>query len=1417
MYRKYLPLLSMLIWLCVSKIKKPLVVNCLLETTVDINRLYRLSIATLLVLGGIVLPATASEAPSKALQLYDILADTKNARYFLKGEQRDIRTGSLGFSTVDISLPGSGPTINITRTFGGDGGPLAFGSWDLDIPRVIVSINPNGTLRSNSGVCVDYVSKEFNRNGSSLPEGYYTELSLVIPGQGSKSLLRKESSDSRYPTNTSWVTTDHWTIECVSAKGDTNGAKNGFLVKAPNGTQYLMDELSTLTGDFKYGRSAGKKIAYVSQITAAGGSWVTYHYDRKAVITPGDSATEVSVRPYLTKITSGDGREVYIDYEEDAYEGFPLITRISTSADSAWSATREWLYKYDTGNREETHRSDYCSFMHATPNGEKYCNSLDYVSGLKTKHHSKYLTKVILPDQDDEPNNNLYWEFENKGPIMNSVYVHSGFVVDKVINHLTKVRLPTGAKLTYGYDISELNYGDFKGNFFDDTTIPRSTTWLARRSIEQNDGSTSDWRYSYSKPDSGQTVTTETNPLGEKTEYTYYRTGSKRGLLKSTAIFAKDDDVTPRRSEEMTYMVLSAVGTAVSRARSSLMTVAPRPLSRIVIDGQYVTTYSNFDTYGNAQAKTETTNGKSRTTTYSYKNQTNGVYLAGLLSSTVVAGDNGESWSESNEYNEKGLVIQTNQGGIKNTFTYDDWGNLTTSSYYQSSGTPITTTYSNYKFGTPESEVHPEGVRIGRGVNAIGRLSYEKTGEGDSTFYKYDNLGRVISVSVQGLQTKTFSYDQNTITESGSNPQYTKTISLDSLGRVILTKIDGSDAMPIYTRTTYDPLGRVTFLSQPSTKSTETMGISTSYDVLGRVENVTNTADNSVTKYCYGFSCYGGSIEANIDNIMTVTNAEKNVTVYKQEAFGDPGNSWNRIIEQPEGIKTEITRNKVGYITSVSQDGLTRSYSYYPNTHRLYTVTEPERGTVTYTYDDAGNVMTHSVAGMPKQTYAYDDLNRLKTIDYEDDTADVSYGYNRNGSLISMSNGVVMNVYNYTTFGALDYETLLVNEKSFSIDYGYDLNGTLNYLKYPDGLEINYVIDSIGRVNAIDDYASNIEYYPNGAISSLTYDNEAIVTYGQNSRQMLNHIQSYSDGDYQIKLGYDYDTVGNVTVITDELNGINTTTLDYDGVDRLTVANGSWGLGSFSYDGKGNLKSKNIGSLGSMTFQYDANNRLEYTTGTNEYQFNYDGFGNVLGNSKKRFTYNSAGDMTGVFSPEGDAPLISYFYDSSGIKVLEIKQDSALYSVYSQNGALLYEQDALDGKETSYIHLAGKTIAKVTTACDEVDSDGDGLTECVELRYGLDPENPSDAAADNDGDGLSNAQEIELETQLDNSDSDGDGIPDGWEVSHKLNPLVKDASDDPDGDGRTNYQEYVNDSGPFDPSNVPLIKKLIPAIYLILN
>ena len=94
------------------------------------------------------------------------------------------------------------------------------------------------------------------------------------------------------------------------------------------------------------------------------------------------------------------------------------------------------------------------------------------------------------------------------------------------------------------------------------------------------------------------------------------------------------------------------------------------------------------------------------------------------------------------------------------------------------------------------------------------------------------------------------------------------------------------------------------------------------------------------------------------------------------------------------------------------------------------------------------------------------------------------------------------------------------------------------------------------------------------------------------------------------------------------------------------------------------------------------------------------------------------------------------------------------------------------------------------------DGDGDGIPDLMEVENGLDPTNPSDGGEDMDSDGLSNLEEFQLGTHMDDRDTDMDGMPDGWEHDNGLDPMDPSADSDADSDGRTDLEEYIDNTDP---------------------
>ncbi len=91
------------------------------------------------------------------------------------------------------------------------------------------------------------------------------------------------------------------------------------------------------------------------------------------------------------------------------------------------------------------------------------------------------------------------------------------------------------------------------------------------------------------------------------------------------------------------------------------------------------------------------------------------------------------------------------------------------------------------------------------------------------------------------------------------------------------------------------------------------------------------------------------------------------------------------------------------------------------------------------------------------------------------------------------------------------------------------------------------------------------------------------------------------------------------------------------------------------------------------------------------------------------------------------------------------------------------------------------------------DTDGDGIPDWWEIRYGLNP-NVADSGADGDADGATNLEEYNAGSNPTLADTDGDGINDGTEI-HRTNPITtlaeptNPARADTDGDGLSDAVE----------------------------
>lgn len=144
--------------------------------------------------------------------------------------------------------------------------------------------------------------------------------------------------------------------------------------------------------------------------------------------------------------------------------------------------------------------------------------------------------------------------------------------------------------------------------------------------------------------------------------------------------------------------------------------------------------------------------------------------------------------------------------------------------------------------------------------------------------------------------------------------------------------------------------------------------------------------------------------------------------------------------------------------------------------------------------------------------------------------------------------------------------------------------------------------------------------------------------------------------------------------------------------------------------------------------------------------------------------------------------------------------NSTTYKPYIHQKNLSFDLRA--GDIITYFIYGGSFYDPVGGLLDEnyvklcyTDEDDDGMPDDWESQYGLNPL-VNDASKDPDQDGLTNLQEYRNNTNPKSKDTDSDGMPDGWEIQYGLDPRLNSASGDLDGDELNNLQEYQNNTDP---------------------
>jgi RHS repeat-associated protein len=566
------------------------------------------------------------------------------------------------------------------------------------------------------------------------------------------------------------------------------------------------------------------------------------------------------------------------------------------------------------------------------------------------------------------------------------------------------------------------------------------------------------------------------------------------------------------------------------------------------------------------------------------------------------------------EYNAIGQVSATiDQLGRRSDLTYDDMGRLTKTTYpdatfeeitYDAEGHRLTsrdragqlTSYTYDEVGRLIRTTFADGTFTQTLYDAAGQVLETTDARGNVTHFFYDDAGRRTKVRNALTQETTFTYDANgnqlTMTDALShtltneydlNNRRTKTIyadgSFDSLTYdAVGRSVSRTDQAGKTTQFTYDALDRLTKLKDALNQET-----TYAYDEIG--EQISQTDANShTTRFEYDHLgrrvkriLPAGEFETysydSAGNLLSKTDFKDKTTTFTYDVM-------HRLLSKvPDASLGQpaisFTYNASGQRATMTDASGSTIYSY-DTRHRLSSKQTPF-GTLSYTYDDRGNLLTtrSSNANGVSVDYGYDSLNRLATV--------------KDNNLTSLNGGV--SSYTYDNVGNLQSSQ---NPNGITTSYAYNSLNRLTTMTVGTGAanlaSYSYTLGAAGNRTAVTELSGRTVHYTYDDLYRLTGESIAADPHGANG-----------------SVSYSYDAVGNRLNRTSSLVALPSQSSTYDANDRLT---------SDSYDNNGNTTSSS-----GNNYAYDFENHLTSLNGGNV-TYGYDGDGNRVSKSVAGVTTN---------------------------------------------------------------------------------------------------------------------------------------------------------------------------------------------------
>ncbi|RWX44584.1 RHS repeat-associated core domain-containing protein [Candidatus Electrothrix aarhusensis] len=375
-----------------------------------------------------------------------------------------------------------------------------------------------------------------------------------------------------------------------------------------------------------------------------------------------------------------------------------------------------------------------------------------------------------------------------------------------------------------------------------------------------------------------------------------------------------------------------------------------------------------------------------------------------------------------------------------------------------------------------------------------------------------------------------------------------------------------------------------------------------------------------------------------------------------------------RLIRVEEQNGTEI------YVTRYGYDGLNNLINIEDNEQNSKTMTfdglgrklymnDPDKHEMFYGYDPGGNLTSTLDAENQEIIYTYDAANRILTEVFQGQEI-VRYHYDEDFSLdcpdlentlgkiawIEDQAGTVC--FSYDQRGNMTAKKRALGGRTFISRMAYDSMDRLVEQTWPDGFTLRHVYDRGNRLTALPGFVDSITYNAAGAITDFMYTNGIASLSEYDERLRLKHRRGQVGSDPVLQdLRFDYDGVGNITVMTDQRSAKTpedrSRSFVYDDLYRLTSATAPDWTRTYAYS-----------SIGNMIYKSDIGEIRHGENGAGPHAptsvpdagliYRYDANGNLSAKEPEFSTVFDQYNRMVRTEQQNSGPVTEYLYDSGG-------------------------------------------------------------------------------------------------------------------------------------------------------------------------